>query len=221
MLDALSESVGAASAPAKPVRFALIVLMAALFLSGCGVAEMNSVQSVTPLPRVDPVATPGNSIAATAAPNATPEQTTAIDTPSSVASVSTSETSLASTGSPVPLRFDEFYDGYNIRTGLILSDKLRSLDGAQVVIEGYMAPPLKPALDFFVLTRVRLAFCPFCTTAADWPDDIALVYLVNDTMMTTTQPLRLTGRLELGPKVDAETGMVSIVRIYADSWEIL
>jgi len=122
---------------------------------------------------------------------------------------------------PIPIRFDEFYDGYDLRRGLLLSDKLVSLDGLTVVMEGYMAPPLKPELDYFVLTRVRLAFCPFCSTAADWPDDIALVYLSGDAVTATTNPVRITGRMEIGQSVDPETGMVSLVRIYSDDLEIL
>lgn len=122
---------------------------------------------------------------------------------------------------PVSLTFDEFYDGYNMRTGLVLSDKLLSLDGEQVTLEGYMAPPLKPELDYFVLTRIRLAFCPFCSTAGDWPDDIALVYLTDQTTTATERPVRITGRIEIGASVDQETGMVSLVRVYAEQLEIL
>jgi hypothetical protein len=122
---------------------------------------------------------------------------------------------------PVGITFDEFYDGYDLRTGLILSDKLKSLDGQKVVMEGYMAPPLKPQLDYFVLTRIRLAFCPFCSNASDWPDDIALVYLPDQTTTATQHPVRITGRMEVGASVDGETGMVSLVRIYADALEIL
>lgn len=123
--------------------------------------------------------------------------------------------------SPVAITFDEFYDGFNMRTGLLLSDKLVSLDGQRVVMEGYMAPPLKPELDFFVLTRIRLSFCPFCTTGSDWPDDIALIYMNNDTTTVTLNPVRVTGQMEIGMSVDQETGMVSLVRIYVDQLEIL
>jgi hypothetical protein len=133
----------------------------------------------------------------------------------------TPRTRLSFDSHPVSLTFDEFYDGYNMRTGLILSDKLVSLDGQDVVIEGYMAPPLKAELDWFVLTRIRLEFCPFCSTAASWPDDIALIYLKDGVIPVTTAPLRLEGRLEVGASVDPETGMVSVVRIYADKVEPL
>lgn len=122
---------------------------------------------------------------------------------------------------PVNLTFSEFYDGFNMRTGLVLSDKLVSLDGETVVMEGYVAPPLKPEIDFFVLTSVPLASCPFCSTAADWPDDIALVYLPQAEVAYSAYPVRVTGTLEVGTSVDAETGMVSLVRIYAEDMEIM
>jgi hypothetical protein len=122
---------------------------------------------------------------------------------------------------PVPLTFSEFYTGFSMRHGLLFTDKLKSLDGQQVVIEGYVAPPLKPKLDFFVLTRVQLAFCPFCSSDAEWPDDIVLVYLPEQEVLSTEFPVRLTGQLELGTSIDAETGMVSLVRIYAEHIETL
>ena len=74
------------------------------------------------------------------------------------------------------LQFAEFYQGGGAR-GLILSDKLVALHGQRVVMAGFMAPPLKPALDFFVLTRVPLALCPFCASDAQWPEDIVFVRL--------------------------------------------
>ncbi|MEM7538134.1 MAG: hypothetical protein AAF639_38555 [Chloroflexota bacterium] len=131
------------------------------------------------------------------------------------------ETPIEFDESPVLITFDEFYNGFNLRTGLVLSDKLKSLDGQEVVMEGYMAPPLKPALDWFVLTRIRLEFCPFCSSTADWPDDIALVYLSGEAIVATQEPIRIRGRMEIGSSVDAETGMVSIVRIYAEQIEKL
>lgn len=123
---------------------------------------------------------------------------------------------------PVALKFDEFYSGYNILTGLQLSDKLVSLDGKEVVIEGYMAPPLKAELDFFVLTRIQLATCPFCTSAGDWPDDIAMVYMPpGETIPAIVEPIRIVGQIEVGLSQDAETGMVSLVRLYAKTLEVI
>ncbi|HML23388.1 MAG TPA: hypothetical protein PKD09_17160 [Aggregatilinea sp.] len=122
---------------------------------------------------------------------------------------------------PVAMTFDEFYEKYDMRRGWILSDKLVSLDGREVVMEGYIAPPLKPKLDFFVLTQIPLAMCPFCSTDADWPDRIALVYLPEATLFNNRYPVRITGRMEVGSSVDASSGMVSLVRLYADEIEVL
>jgi len=79
-----------------------------------------------------------------------------------------------------------------------------------------MAPPLKPTLNFFVLTRVPMSICPFCSSDADWPWDIVLVYLNEPvTALPFDRSIRVEGRLELGTKTDEETGFVSLVRIYA------
>ena len=100
------------------------------------------------------------------------------------------------------LKFADLYSKITVR-GVEFSPRLKGLNGQKVEMKGYMAPPLKPKLDFFVLTRQPLAMCPFCTTAADWPPDIVLVIMP-------------TGRLEVGIKRDDETGFVSLVRLYAD-----
>ncbi|MDR1622482.1 MAG: hypothetical protein LBS00_08925 [Synergistaceae bacterium] len=113
------------------------------------------------------------------------------------------------------LRFGEMYGKVSSR-GIVLSDKLKLLADQTVVMEGFMAPPLKPTLDFFVLTRVPMSLCPFCSSDANWPSDIVVVYLEKPvTALPFDRPIRVEGRLELGTKVDAETGFVSLVRIYA------
>jgi hypothetical protein len=220
--------------------YVLLRTLAALF-TGCSPAGLNTLAAVTPLPAdpptqpATPTATDDSILASTleqaVAATSTPLEPVALN----MAQGSALETARAADAAmqlasrnpmtfdefPVKLRFDEFYDGYNVRTGLILSDKLLSLDGKEVVIEGYMAPPLKAELDWFVLTRIRLEYCPFCSTAADWPDDIAVVYLANSSIRPTERPMRLQGRLEVGPSIDPETGMLSLVRIYADKLELL
>jgi hypothetical protein len=113
------------------------------------------------------------------------------------------------------LRFDEMYGGVS-SLGIVLSDKLKSLAGQPVAMEGFMAPPLKPTLNFFVLTRIPMSLCPFCSSDADWPSDIVLVYLEKPvTALPFDRPIRVEGRLDLGTKTDTETGFVSLVRIYA------
>jgi hypothetical protein len=117
------------------------------------------------------------------------------------------------------LRFDELYSGVS-SLGISLSDKLKSLDGREVEMKGFMAPPLKPTLDFFVLTRVPLSICPFCSSDADWPIDIVVVYVEKRVVaLPFDRPIRVEGRLEIGTKLDEETGFVSLVRIYANRLE--
>ena len=219
--------------------FALSVLVA------CG-ATPNSIIPVTPLPATDSsggttatvTAIPTTEATSTLAPTlpVTPVATLATSTPNSVglqpgesrtialatdmAFFPSPQAPVTFTDAPVKITFGEFYQAVSPRLGLVMSDKLVSLDNQQVIIEGYMAPPLKPALDWFVLTKSPLQVCPFCSTDVDWPDEIALVYMPQeDTILSTIRPLRLTGTLHVGRNIDAETGMVSLVRIYADQVE--
>jgi hypothetical protein len=119
----------------------------------------------------------------------------------------------------VLLEFNEFYSGASA-LGLELSPKLESLKGKKVQISGFMAPPLKPTLNFFVLTKVPMSICPFCSTDADWPNDIVLVKLSKPvTALPFDRPITVTGELEVGYQMDEETGFISLVRIVADSVE--
>ncbi|MBL8134700.1 MAG: hypothetical protein JNL42_22760 [Anaerolineae bacterium] len=228
----------------KRLFFGLVFAVAGASLLGSCAVPGGTVQQVTPLPQTAAEGTAaarsalqasvtaqmdesqqGDSEAATPTPfnlNLVEGQARGIAAATDAALQPTPRSVIAFDSEPVRIRFDEFYDGYNLRTGLLLSDKLVSLDGRQAVLEGYMAPPLKPELDYFVLTRVKLAFCPFCSTASDWPDDIALIYMPDGlTTVATDRPVRITGRLEIGQSVDQETGMVSLVRLYADHVETL
>ncbi|MBZ9750272.1 hypothetical protein GO986_06525 [Deinococcus sp. HMF7620] len=121
----------------------------------------------------------------------------------------------ARSGVPL-LKFSELYGRVTVR-GAEYSDKLKGLQGQKVQMSGYMAPPLKPRLDFFVLTKQPMSTCPFCTTAADWPADIVLVIMPRGRELEpTTRGLQITGRLDIGVKKDEDTGFVSLVRLYAD-----
>jgi hypothetical protein len=223
----------------------LVFLMIIALLAGACSSDTSTIRPITPLPPNSAMLgmSPSPSPTRTPLPPGSPfptAQTGALTTPlpldnnlapgearliaqaTDAAMQPTPRASVTFTESPVHITFSEFYDGFNLRYGLMLSDKLVSLDGQMVVMEGYMAPPLKPALDFFVITRIQLAFCPFCSTAGDWPDDIALVYMPEgETILATSDPIRIIGRMEIGASTDQETGMVSLVRIYAENVEII
>lgn len=119
------------------------------------------------------------------------------------------------------ISFDELYSDWTAE-GLVLSDKTLSLEGQTVTMTGYMAPPLTPTIHFFVLTEVPMSVCPFCSSDADWPDNIIVVKLSEPvTALPYDSPISVTGTLEIGGEVDEETGFVSQLRIAADSIEAL
>jgi len=94
------------------------------------------------------------------------------------------------------------------------TDKARKLAGTVVNMHGYMAPPLKPEIDFFVLTSLPTAICPFCDAAASWPDDIVLVNLSRPVRaLAYDRLLDVSGILEIGTTTDEATGFVSLVRL--------
>ena len=100
----------------------------------------------------------------------------------------------------ISMTFDEMYAGVS-SLGITFSDKLKNSEGQTVQMTGFMAPP---------------------STDADWPADIVVVQLSEPVVaLPFDRPISVTGTLELGTEVDAETGFVSLVRIQAQSLEAL
>jgi hypothetical protein len=125
----------------------------------------------------------------------------------------------ASQGRPgeTELKFSEIYESIGV-LGMKLSKKALDLNGKRIVMRGFMAPPLKPDLRFFVLTRTPVDICPFCNSDADWPADIVVVHLKGRIRYVQDgTPVSVEGKLEIGPKIDAETGFFSRVRIVEGS----
>ena len=111
------------------------------------------------------------------------------------------------------IAFGQLYASFGV-LGLTFSDKVKELEGKPVSMQGFMAPPLKAEANFFVLTEVPLSLCPFCSSDADWPDDIVVIYL--DRAQTFEQAnglIEVRGMLEVGSWTDPETGFVSLLRI--------
>lgn len=94
------------------------------------------------------------------------------------------------------------------------SELAKSLEGTRVTVQGFMAPPLKAESNFFVLTKMPMAICPFCETEAEWPDDILAVY-TKRTLKVIPFNVRIVaqGELALGTYTDPELGFVSRVRL--------
>lgn len=111
------------------------------------------------------------------------------------------------------LTFPELYKSRSV-LGMAFSDRVVQLAGQAVGILGFMAPPLKSESAFFVLTRTPVSICPFCSSDADWPSDIVVVYLKNASgFLQDGSAVGVSGILEFGSKTDPVTGFVSQLRI--------
>ena len=111
------------------------------------------------------------------------------------------------------LSFSNLYSGGGV-LGLQFSPEVLALKDKEVVIKGFMAPPLKAEANFFVLTREPVALCPFCSSDADWPDNILVVYLNKaQPFVQNNAIIEVRGILELGSHIDAQTGFVSQLRL--------
>lgn len=121
--------------------------------------------------------------------------------------------SIALEANAASLDFSDMYSGASSE-GLVFSDTLNSLNGSKVTMTGFMAPPLKPSINFFVLTETPMAVCPFCSTDADWPYNMVVVY-VNGSVdaLPYDQEVTVTGTLDLDSYMDGDTGFVSQVRL--------
>lgn len=121
--------------------------------------------------------------------------------------------SIALEANAASLDFSDMYSGASSE-GLVFSDTLNSLNGSEVTMTGFMAPPLKPSINFFVLMETPMAVCPFCSTDADWPYNMVVVY-VNGSVdaLPYDQEVTVTGTLDLGSYMDGDTGFVSQVRL--------
>lgn len=102
-----------------------------------------------------------------------------------------------------------------------LSDLALATEGQRITFTGFMAPPLKAESNFFVLTKMPMAVCPFCEPDADWPNDILPVY----TKRVVSHPppfnvrIKAAGILETGKYIDPETGFFSLIRLVDGAFE--
>ncbi|MCG8709699.1 hypothetical protein JHU04_002950 [Brenneria sp. 4F2] len=114
---------------------------------------------------------------------------------------------------PPALSFDQLYSSYGV-LGLEFSNQVKALSGQRVTMRGFMAPPLKAESQFFVLTKMPMALCPFCSSDADWPEDIVVIYLSKrQTFVQNNTMIEVEGVLEYGSWTDPETGFVSLLRM--------
>lgn len=111
------------------------------------------------------------------------------------------------------LSFDQLY-GKISALGMEFSDKVKALKDQEVEMHGFMAPPLKADAKFFVLTKAPMALCPFCSSDADWPADIVVVYLdKKQPFVQNNTMIKVEGKLSYDSWTDPATGFVSLLRL--------
>ena len=99
--------------------------------------------------------------------------------------------------------------------GAEFSERAKNFAGKTVEMRGYMAPPLKPEVEFYVLTSTPMATCPFCDSEATWPQDIVLVMRARPrNAQAYSRPISVSGILDIGTQTDEKTGFVSRVRLW-------
>lgn len=110
------------------------------------------------------------------------------------------------------LRFDQFYSGF-VAGEPEYSAAARHLAGKRVRVVGYAAPAFRAEASFFVMTRTSMHICPAETSDNKWPADVILVYTRGAPPAGGPATIEVTGQLEIGPKVDPETGLESQLRL--------
>ncbi|MCR8635791.1 hypothetical protein [Paenibacillus radicis (ex Xue et al. 2023)] len=114
------------------------------------------------------------------------------------------------------IKWAEFFDNDKQTTP---SDKFWDLSGKQVEIKGYMGEVLSMEKNWFLLIPQPGAECPFDNGDETYWNQIMIVYLPKgDKLRFTTGPLKITGRLDVGIKVD-ESGYKTMFRMYDAKFE--
>jgi hypothetical protein len=118
------------------------------------------------------------------------------------------------------IRFGDFYVGETFQAGigmrpdLKLSEKIQGLAGQRVEILGFMDGILPRDGMHFMLIKEPSFLCPFHAVSFDWAGFIPI--FLNKATDYMDGPVRVVGRLDVGPKTD-ETGLLSYVRVYSAS----
>ncbi|WP_246320008.1 hypothetical protein [Paenibacillus qinlingensis] len=114
------------------------------------------------------------------------------------------------------LKWDEFFDSVKQDTP---SNKFWDLNGKTVQIKGFMGEVLSFDKHWFLLIPKPGAECPFDNGDETYWNKIMIVYVPDSMKLRyTSGPLQLTGRLDVGIKLD-ESGYKTMFRLYDASFE--
>ncbi|OXM85358.1 hypothetical protein [Paenibacillus rigui] len=114
------------------------------------------------------------------------------------------------------LKWSEFFDDDKQTTP---SNKFWDFNGKTVQIKGFMGEVLSFDKYWFLLIPKPGAECPFDNGDETYWNKIMIVYVPKDTKLRyTTGPLQITGRLDVGIKID-ESGYKTMFRLYDAKFE--
>ncbi|WP_429309190.1 hypothetical protein [Paenibacillus mucilaginosus] len=161
-----------------------------------------------------PAAAPAAGKAAPAAGKAAPAAGKAAPAPAGAAPAAAPAS--AKTSGPPVIGWDEFFDNDKQTTP---SNKFWDLSGKTVEIKGYMGEVLSMENHWFLLIPEPGAECPFDNGDETYWNRIMIVFVPEDVKLRYTQgPLKITGRLDVGIKVD-ESGYKTMFRLYDAQFE--
>jgi len=181
----------------------------------------------TTAPRVPPVkqaatstARPGKSSdkAVTAAPDVQTANAAATAKPKATQTPVTSATSTSKphTQGTSEIGWLDFFDGEDQTRP---SERFWDLHGSQVTIKGFMGEVLSFEKNWFLLIPEPGAECPFDNGDETYWNKIMIVFVPDDVKLRyKSGPLQITGRLDVGIKID-ESGYKTMFRLYDASFK--
>ncbi|MDX8045347.1 hypothetical protein SH601_05030 [Gracilibacillus sp. S3-1-1] len=116
------------------------------------------------------------------------------------------------------ITWDDFFDDDQQETP---SEKFWDLSGEEVVIDGFMGEVLSLAGGWFLLIPEPGAECPFDNGDQSYWNKIMIVFVDDkQDLRFTNGPLKVTGRLDVGVKVD-ESNYRTMFRLYDAQFEVV
>ncbi|MNN05667.1 hypothetical protein D3C81_1184350 [compost metagenome] len=121
-----------------------------------------------------------------------------------------------STEAPISIGWTGFFDGDDQTTP---SEKFWDLSGSTVTIKGFMGEVLSFEKNWFLLIPEPGAECPFDNGDETYWNRIMIVFVPDDIKLRyTSEAIELTGRLDVGIKID-ESGYKTMFRLYDASFK--
>lgn len=120
------------------------------------------------------------------------------------------------TTGPMKIGWSEFFDWDDQTTP---SDRFWDLSGSTVTIKGFMGEVLSFEKNWFLLIPEPGAECPFDNGDETYWNKIMIVFVPEDVKLRyKSEPLEITGRLDVGIKID-ESGYKTMFRLYDASFK--